>query len=68
VDEIHAAAAGSAEELFPHARLGGEVRGLGSMTALDADHVLSPNAAPAGGISASAADMSRWIALQLAAA
>lgn len=56
----------SQDRATPHARLGGEVRGLGPMTALEADHVLSANAAPAGGISASAEDMSRWIALQLA--
>lgn len=61
-DELFA----SPDRAIPHARLGGEVRGLGPMTALDADHVLSANAAPAGGISASAEDMSRWIALQLA--
>ncbi|MDP1618056.1 serine hydrolase [Phenylobacterium sp.] len=56
----------SPDRATPHARLNGEVRGLGAMTALDEGHVLSANAAPAGGIAASAEDMGRWIALQLA--
>ncbi len=50
----------------PHARLDGAIRGLGRLEALDEKDVLSANAAPAGGVVASARDMSRWIALQLA--
>jgi CubicO group peptidase (beta-lactamase class C family) len=50
----------------PHARLNGPIRGLGDQEALDEKDILSVNAAPAGGLTASAADMSRWLQVQLA--
>ena len=50
----------------PHARLNGAIRGLGDMERLDDLVVVPQVAAPAGGIAASANDMARWIALQLA--
>ena len=50
----------------PHARLNGPIRGLGDMERLGDEVVVSQLAAPAGGIAASANDMARWIALQLA--
>jgi CubicO group peptidase (beta-lactamase class C family) len=50
----------------PHARLGGAVRGLGDVEALDERDVFSESAAPAGGLTASAHDMGRWISIQLA--
>ena len=50
----------------PHARLDGSVRGMGEQTPLGEDAVIPPNAAPAGGITASANDMARWMTVQLA--
>jgi CubicO group peptidase (beta-lactamase class C family) len=50
----------------PHARLNGPIRGVGDQAPLGEDAVISPNAAPAGGLSVSANDMSKWLALQLA--
>lgn len=50
----------------PHARISGPIRGLGEMERLDDSMVVAQVAAPAGGIEASADDMARWIALQLA--
>ena len=51
----------------PHARLGGVVRGLGNQAPLDEREVaLGDNGAPAGGLSISANDMARWLAIQLA--
>lgn len=50
----------------PHARLGASLRGVGDMQAMDERDVFSVSAAPAGGLTASAADMSRWVAIQLA--
>ena len=49
----------------PHARLDGAIRGLGRMEAIDEKDALSVNAAPAGGVVASASDMSQWLAIQL---
>ena len=49
-----------------HARLGPPFRGEGAQSVLDEKKGLSANVFPAGGIMSSAADMSRWIALQLA--
>jgi CubicO group peptidase (beta-lactamase class C family) len=57
---------------WPHARRDGPLHGMGTQQALDDsghaqfDPELGPNAAPAGGIAASANDMGRWIAIQLA--
>lgn len=49
-----------------HARLGGAVRGLGTLRMLDEREGLAASAAPAGGIAASANDLSRWLRIQLA--
>lgn len=48
-----------------HARLGGAVRGLGTMTPIEAGHP-SDNHAPAGGIVCGASDIAAWLKLQLA--
>lgn len=50
----------------PHGRLNGPIRGLGDQEPLDERDIFSVNAAPAGGLNASAADMSRWLQIQLA--
>ena len=50
----------------PHARTDGEIRGVGTQAVLDErEVVVSRNASPAGGISSSANDMGRWLAIQL---
>lgn len=51
----------------PHARIGGELRGTGPNQVLSTDPMRteSPNIAPAGSIQASAADMARWLAVQM---
>jgi CubicO group peptidase (beta-lactamase class C family) len=57
---------------WPHARRDGPMHGMGTQKALDdsgqaeLDPELGQNAAPAGGVAASANDMGRWIAIQLA--
>lgn len=57
---------------WPHARRDGPLHGMGTQQALDDsgqaefDPELGQNAAPAGGVAASASDMGRWIAIQLA--
>jgi CubicO group peptidase (beta-lactamase class C family) len=57
---------------WPHARRDGPMHGMGTQKALDDsgraefDPELGQNAAPAGGVAASANDMGRWIAIQLA--
>lgn len=56
----------TSDRAWPHARLGGGAIGLGNQTALDErDAALSVNASPAGGVGASARDMSRWLTVQL---
>ena len=50
----------------PHARLNGPIRGTGDQVPLGPEAVIAANAAPAGGLSVSANDMSRWLTLQLA--
>lgn len=50
---------------WPHARLGGRVRGIGEQGVLDERKTLGDNGAPAGGISSSANDMARWLQVQL---
>ena len=50
----------------PHGRLNGAIRGLGDQEVLDERATLGANAAPAGGLAISAADMSRWLLIQLA--
>ena len=51
---------------FPHARLGGALRGDGAMQRLDERDELGRNSAPAGLAAVSATDMARWIGIQLA--
>jgi CubicO group peptidase (beta-lactamase class C family) len=57
---------------WPHARRDGPMHGMGTQQTLDDsgraefDPELGQNAAPAGGVAASANDMGRWIAIQLA--
>ena len=57
---------------WPHARRDGPMHGMGTQKALDdsgqaeLDPELGQNAAPAGGVAASATDMGRWIAIKLA--
>ena len=57
---------------WPHARRDGPMHGMGTQRALDDsggaefDPELGGNAAPAGGVAASANDMGRWIQVQLA--
>ena len=61
-----------ANRAWPHARRDGPMHGMGTQEALDDsgqaefDPELGANAAPAGGVAASANDMGRWIAIQLA--
>ncbi|MGH8085391.1 MAG: serine hydrolase [Lysobacter sp.] len=50
----------------PHARMDGGFRGIGTQEVLDERKGLGRNAAPAGGVSSSANDMGRWLAIQLA--
>lgn len=50
----------------PHARLDGAFRGIGHQEVLNERDFLGRNGAPAGGVSASANDMGRWLAIQLA--
>ena len=56
----------TANRAFPHARMDGGFRGIGTQEVLDEHAILGRNAAPAGGISSSANDMGRWLAIQLA--
>src|SRR4030095_14279017 len=49
----------------PHSRSGGAIVGMGTQKPLDEDATLAANAAPAGGLSISANDMSRWLLTQL---
>jgi CubicO group peptidase (beta-lactamase class C family) len=55
----------TANRAFPHARPG-RVRGTGALQMLDERDELGRAAAPAGGLSISANDMSKWLAVQLA--
>ena len=63
---------GTRNRAWPHARRDGPMHGMGTQQALDDsgqagfDPELGENAAPAGGVAASANDMGRWIAIQLA--
>lgn len=49
----------------PHARLGGAIRGVGTLTRLEERGEAAANSAPAGGLAVSANDMSKWLQLQL---
>jgi CubicO group peptidase (beta-lactamase class C family) len=57
---------------WPHGRRDGPMHGMGTQEVMDDsgraefDPELGANAAPAGGVTASANDMGRWIAIQLA--
>lgn len=57
---------------WPHGRRDGPMHGMGTQEMMDDsgraefDPELGQNAAPAGGVAASANDMGRWIAIQLA--
>lgn len=57
---------------WPHGRRDGPMAGMGTQEMMDDsgraefDPELGANAAPAGGVAASANDMSRWLAIQLA--
>ena len=50
---------------WPHARIGGRVRGMGEQAVLDERKTLGDNGAPAGGLSSSANDMAHWMQVQL---
>jgi CubicO group peptidase (beta-lactamase class C family) len=54
------------DRAFPHARVGGQVRGLGPLRELNERDELGRNAAPAGGLAISANDMAKWLKVQLA--
>jgi CubicO group peptidase (beta-lactamase class C family) len=54
-----------ADRAQPHARTGGELRGIGEQKRLDERDDLGRNAAPAGGLAISASDMARWLMIQL---
>ena len=57
----------TANRAYPHARMDGGFRGIGKQEVLDEKaSLLGRNAAPAGGLSSSANDMGRWLAIQLA--
>ena len=56
----------TANRVHPHARMDGGFRGIGTQEVLDERGILGRNAAPAGGLSSSANDMGRWLAIQLA--
>jgi CubicO group peptidase (beta-lactamase class C family) len=51
---------------FPHARMDGGLRGVGTQEVLDERDVLGRNASPAGGLAISANDFARWLRIQLA--
>ena len=57
--------AGTANLAWPHARVEGEVRGMGTIKPLASPTKLD-NAAAAGSIGSSASDMLRWLSVQLA--
>jgi CubicO group peptidase (beta-lactamase class C family) len=55
----------TADRAYPHARMNGGLRGAGDQEVLDEHDELGRNAAPAGGLTVSANDMSRWLRIQL---
>lgn len=55
----------TANRAYPHARMDGGMRGLGSQERLDERDELGRNGAPAGGLTVSANDMARWLMIQL---
>ena len=56
----------TADRAQPHARMNGGLRGAGDQEVLDERDGLARNAAPAGGLAVSPADMAKWLNLQLA--
>ncbi len=55
----------TADRARPHSRSGGGLVGLGTLKPLDENATLAANAAPAGGLSISADDMTHWLLTQL---
>jgi CubicO group peptidase (beta-lactamase class C family) len=53
------------DRAYPHARLDGGMRGVGTQVLLDERDELGRNGAPAGGLTVSANDMARWLEIQL---
>jgi len=53
------------DRAFPHARVGGAVRGDGPNSVLDEREELGRAAAPAGGLALSANDLAQWLKIQL---
>jgi len=53
------------DRAYPHARLDGGMRGVGTQVMLDERDELGRNGAPAGGLTVSANDMARWLLIQL---
>jgi CubicO group peptidase (beta-lactamase class C family) len=53
------------DRAYPHARLDGPIRGVGTQVMLDERDELGRNGAPAGGLTGSANDMARWLEIQL---
>ena len=56
----------TADRAWPHARIGGAVRGLAPQRVLDEREQLGQSSAPAGLLAISPNDMGRWLQLQLA--
>ena len=56
----------NANRAYPHARMNGGLRGVGDQEVLDERDELGRNGAPAGGLTISANDMTRWLRIQLA--
>ncbi len=55
----------TADRAYPHARMDGGMRGVGTQERLDERDELGRNGAPAGGLTVSANDMARWLLIQL---
>ncbi|MDG2535925.1 serine hydrolase [Sphingomonas sp. HITSZ_GF] len=55
----------TADRAFPHARIGGVVRGDGPNSVLDEREELGRAAMPAGGLALSANDLAQWLKIQL---
>ena len=53
------------DRAYPHARLDGPMRGVGTQVMLNERDELGRNGAPAGGLTVSANDMARWLQIQL---
>ncbi|UYY56952.1 serine hydrolase [Sphingomonas sp. S2-65] len=53
------------DRAFPHARIGGVLRGDGPNSVLDEREELGRAAAPAGGLALSANDLAQWLKIQL---